>query len=124
MAGLILASYAYYQYNKSPLSLKNKSADISISAVKLLQEYESDESMADSKFLDKVLEVSGSFNKYEEIDGKANIYFESKDKLSNVICEMENTDNIKSLVKGQTINIKGLCSGYLMDVILVKSVIN
>ena len=41
--------------------------------------------------------------------------------MSGVICEMEDGQEISSLKTGEKITIKGKCTGFLSDVVLVQS---
>ena len=45
------------------------------------------------------------------------------DDFGSVLCHLseEATKEMSVLIEGQTITVKGICTGYLMDVILIKS---
>ena len=111
-----------YMYNKGPRQLKNEKTELSISATELFNSFSENETEANSKFLDKVVEVSGEIKAITS-DGTKGIVLETGDMLSSVICEMDDEVSLEGLRVGNQVIIKGQCTGYLMDVILVKSII-
>ncbi|MEP6794614.1 MAG: hypothetical protein ABJB16_09835 [Saprospiraceae bacterium] len=120
---VIGASYGYYMYNKPVESLENKEADVTISADQLIADYESDEKTANEKYLGKVVVVSGKITEITNEEGKRKVNLETSNPISTVICEMEENKKTEKLKAGDMIKVKGMCSGYLSDVILVQSVV-
>jgi len=112
---------AYRMYNK-PHRDPSTEAAIQISSVELFQNFESDEAEANGRYLDKVLEVSG---KVIEITTNQElipiIVLETENPMFAVRCTMEDP-NVKAN-KGEVVRIKGICTGYLSDVILVKGIL-
>jgi DNA/RNA endonuclease YhcR with UshA esterase domain len=118
--GIIGAFIAYKMYNKPHVNVEEASADISITADKILNDFSSDENSANLKYLDKIIEVKGVVS---EINiEKGIITIETNDDFGNVICHLseEASRKISGLQEGQIIVVKGICTGFLMDVILVK----
>jgi len=110
----------YRMYNKphrDPLA----EASIKISATELFQNYENDETTANGHYLDKVLEVSG---KIAEITTNQElipiVVLETDNPMFGVRCTMENP--IVNAQVGDSVTIKGICTGYLSDVIITRSV--
>ena len=120
--GLIGAIFGYQQYAKTLDKTADLKSDITLNAQDLFLAYESDESAANKKFLDKIVEVKGVVASTKEDDGKSNIYLETEDMLANIACQMENK-LIKVPKEGTTVTIKGVCTGYLSDVVLVRAVL-
>jgi hypothetical protein len=121
--GALVAAYGYYMYNKPVSSLENQKAALSLSANKLLSDYEEDEVQANKIYLDKILEVAGEVDKIEYANGKTSVYLVTENMMSSIICEMEKSNTELKIKKGENISVKGLCSGYLMDVVLVRCLI-
>ncbi|HKK88822.1 MAG TPA: hypothetical protein VJ917_08225 [Saprospiraceae bacterium] len=121
--GLILAIviYAFYEYNRGPASLDGKSSDMSISAKELLKDFQQDEKLANSKYLDKVILVTGAIAELKKDEVPPSVILETGDALSRVVCEMERLPDALSL--GEAVSIKAKCTGFLMDVVLVQGVI-
>ena len=86
----------------------------------LLEAFEGDEYLANKKYLDKIIEVKGNISKIED---HKSIYIDTENPLSSIIFEMEEGQDITSLKVGDVITIKGLCTGYLMDVVMVRSIL-
>lgn len=109
---------AYYMYNKKSASIEDLKTDTSIDASALVSAFEEDENAANAEYLEKVIEVSGTVDKSETADGIQSIYLQTDGGMGTVLCQME--EEITPPVNGENIKIKGICTGYLMDVVLVK----
>lgn len=120
--GIIGAFVGYKMYNKPHVDVSEASADITISANKILEEFSSDETTANSKYLEKIIEVKGEVLELKTVKGLGIVTLKTNDDFGSVLCHLseEATKKINSLTQGQIISIKGICTGYLMDVILVK----
>ena len=121
-AGLMIATLAVavavYLYNKPVEGIGSMKTDMRISSMSLLEDYEADEQKANSNYLDKVLEVTGSVSKVETKDDITSVYLETANPISNVIIQLEETDTI--VAEGDDVIVKGVCTGYLMDVVLIR----
>jgi hypothetical protein len=118
--GIIGVFIAYKMYNKPHVNVEETSADISITADKILNDFSSDENLANLKYLDKIIEVKGVVS---EINiEKGIITIETNDDFGSVLCHLseEASRKVSGLQEGQIIVVKGICTGFLMDVILVK----
>ena len=111
----------YYMYNKPVASLERKKADVVTTADQLVMDYESNEGTANEKYLGKVVEVSGTVAEITNEEGKQKVILGTSNPISNVICELEDKKAPANLKAGESIKVKGMCSGYLSDVILVQS---
>lgn len=122
-AGLLL--YGLYLYNKKPAEVKDIDADYSLSALKLSNLYSTNEKLADEKYGNKILIVKGSIANIDFENGNGIITLKDANNTSSIICHLTPIENKKalSLKKGSTIKIKGVCTGYLLDVMLDRCVI-
>jgi len=124
---IILAGIAtgVYLFNKPRQSIMNTDADASVSASSLVAEFEQDEAKSNKLYLGKVIEVTGIVNA-SSIDetGIINVTLRGGD-LAGVGCQFEknNKSNLNKLIVGESVTIKGICTGILMDVVLVDCVI-
>ncbi len=111
-------------YNKPHVNVKVKAADYELTSQNLLKEYGEDEVKTDKKYSDKIIQIEGEVNKISTHKGASVITLKNKHMESSVICHMQPEENIKSLgfKKGQSVQIRGICTGYLLDVIMVKCV--
>jgi hypothetical protein len=121
---LILAAIGggigFYLYNKPVASLQNKTPDVEVTAAQLVSEYENNEQTANEKYLGKLVQVSGTIAATLNEEGKQKLHLDSGNPMSLVICEAEEGKSWGDAAPGDEIKIKGLCSGYLTDVILVQ----
>ena len=120
--GLIATFVAYKMYNKPHVNVFEKSADVIITADKILEDFSSDENTANTKYLEKIIEIKGAISSIKIENEKGIISLQTNDDFGSVLCHfsIESTKKIKEIQKGQDIVVKGICTGYLMDVILVK----
>ncbi|HNS12214.1 MAG TPA: hypothetical protein PKM97_06330 [Bacteroidia bacterium] len=124
---LILAGIAtgVYLFNKPRQSIMNATAVASLSASALVSEFEEDEAKSNELYLGKVIEVTGIIGSSSlDESGNLNITLLGGD-LAGVGCQLEKNNNSgqKKLIVGETVTIKGICTGILMDVVLVDCVI-
>jgi hypothetical protein len=119
---LIAAFVAYNTYNKPHVNVGETSSDITITAAEILNDFTSDETSANAIYLEKIIEVTGVISDIKVERKKGIITLKTNDDFGSVLGHLsdEATNNISTLKIGQTITLKGICTGYLMDVILVK----
>lgn len=117
----------YYLYNKAPEGVSNKKADHIVTSQILLADFQNDESAANAKYLGKVVQVEGAIQ--EIIPGedlKMQVILDTGDMMSGISCMLEEDHTAflaRKLKKGDTVTIKGFCSGVIMDVVLERCVI-
>jgi hypothetical protein len=116
LAGIITGLYLY---NLKSKDLQKVKPDFVMTASDLLLEFESDENAAAMKYVDKILEVTGSIKNIEYVENNSiNISLDAGSEFSSVICTFQGNSDPGKFNIGDTINLRGQCSGYLMDVLL------
>jgi len=125
VAAIIIASlYLYRQYNRKPADLVDIKPAFIVAASNLVSEFETDEAAANKKFLGKVIQVNGVLASagYSQ-DTLVNIIL--GDGLHRVGCQFDkrHTTGLGKFQEMNTITVKGICTGYLMDVELNRCVI-
>jgi DNA/RNA endonuclease YhcR with UshA esterase domain len=119
----IISSFVIYKiYNKPHVNVAVAISDVSLTADKIISDFSSDENIANKKYLEKIIEVKGVVSEIKVEKEKGIITLKTNDDFGNVICHLskEGTKKISTLKENQTIVLKGICTGYLMDVILIK----
>ncbi len=116
---LVASLVIFKMYNK-PHRDPKKEESIPVNAIDLFRSFEEDEPTANTRYLDKVLEITG---KVSEITANQNlipiIVLETENMVFGIRCTM---DNAEPKVKiGETVTIKGICTGYLSDVIITNA---
>ncbi len=112
--------FGYFKYNQPHTETAGSVADFVISPSDLLQAYEADENAANKKYLDKIIQVEGVVKAYNFVDGGGSLSLETGSEMSAIICEFESKDNISKIKIGERVKIKGICTGKLMDIVLVR----
>lgn len=88
-----------------------------ISSNELFREFSENEKQATEKYNGKVLEVSGTVTAVEtNQEGQTIIRLQTDDLMFGINCTMEKKTTVK---KGSAVIIKGSCSGFTTDVILI-----
>jgi len=114
---LALSTGAWYVFNKPHRSLE-QAESITVSADSLLASYLQNEKIANTKYLDKALVVSGEIaeiNKNQS--GETVIILKTQDPMAGVVCTLQKIPET-GLNIGQQVQVMGFCSGYISDVVL------
>jgi hypothetical protein len=122
--GVIIATVsgvAYYEYNRPAADVKEMSAQ-PVNAVDLFKQFSSNEQQANTTYLNKALQVSGNVLEVKQNpNGPSQIILDSGDPMFGIACSM---DKSQTTVKpGDHVTIKGICTGYLNDVVIIKSLL-
>lgn len=123
--GLLSIFIGYTMYHKPHINVAKKPVDINITANTLLANFSSDETKANTKYLDKIIAAKGMVTNVEFNGEKVAISLQTKEDFGSVVCYLVKDEVKKSaaIKEGQEVILKGICTGFLMDVILVKCVI-
>jgi len=121
---LAVAAYGFYLYNKPHQSIAKEKAAYSLSAEQLYSQFDSNEEVANKTYLGKVIEVDGRIDQLTRDEkGNINIYLATSG-MNVVSCQMESKSvkQTTSLLPGDKVKLKGICTGMLMDIVLVDCV--
>lgn len=118
----VLISYGLYQYNRPHEGTATKESSFQLAASTIFNEFETDEVTAGNKYNDKIVAVSGEITDVGiEDDGTVKVTLEAGGMMGGVICQMDSNFEGNFEI-GETKTFKGVCTGYLMDVILIRCV--
>ena len=123
---LIAVAYLFREYNRTPTNVADITAAETISAPDLIAAFENNETLANEKFTGKIIEVTGVISSiHNEADTVVSVRMETGDPLHKINCALAKNEmaEIKNYATGQSIAIKGYCTGYLLDVELNRCVI-
>lgn len=121
LAGLFVG---LYMYNLEADDLQKAKPDFVTTASGLQKAFEEDETVADSKYLDKIIEVSGIIESVKPGEEKAvSISLKTESPLSAVICTFQSGTDAADFVEGDQITVRGQYSGFLMDILLNNCVV-
>ena len=116
LAGILAALYFY---NLQPKDLQNVRPDFVMTSTELHKTFENDEVSASTRYLKKIIEVSGIVESVEQGENNSlNISLKTDSELSSVICTVQSVTGPSEFNPGDQITLRGECSGFLMDVLL------
>lgn len=120
----VAAGVIYSMYNKPHRNIANENPSEHISAKGLFEAFNTNETEANKRFLDKTLVVKGVvIEKSENPDGSYHCLLETDDMMFGISCffDSDQGDAFLKLNEGDEVQIKGLCTGFTSDVILNHS---
>ena len=119
-----LGGYYYvFVYSKTHHRNIQSEKSVTIQADSLSAQFQANEKNANALYLNKAVQVTGtiiSIDKNQE--GKIMIILGRADAFSNVSVTLISTAPISQKI-GETITIKGVCTGALSDVIVTEGVV-
>lgn len=111
----------YKMWTKPHRNVESAKA-VTVTATQIAIAYESNEATANNLYLDKVLEVSGEVASIATNQkGEPVITLKGSD-MSGVICTLAGTAPA-TLNAGAPLLVKGICTGFLTDVVLVRCIV-
>jgi len=124
IAAIAFSAYYYiFIYSSNNHRQVQSEIGIVITSDSLVAKYQADEKLANSLYLNKAVVVTGnllSIDKNQE--GKTTLVLGRADSFSNVSVTMISNSPITQKV-GESITIKGLCTGALSDVVITDGVV-
>lgn len=117
------AVVGYYLWNKPHKNMSSAKAAYSIDAQSLFDAYDTDEAGANQKYLGKVIAVSGVVSQVVEGEKKT-VVLATDNGVFGVKCELDPFSTVKfpDYKAGEQVMLKGECTGFLGDVVLVRCV--
>ena len=112
-------------YNKPHRDIRSSKPDLALNSEYLLNEFLQDEVAANKRYTDNIIQIEGTIFKVSTSDGNSVITIKNNNSESSIICQLLPEDNINALKlkKGEKVIIKGICNGFLLDVIMVRCII-
>jgi len=116
---IVIIGVALYYYNLKPKDLREVKPDFFLSATELQQAFDLNEADATTKYVNKVVEVTGEILSAKPGEkGSYNIALKTGNESSMVNCNFPVLSDPEAFHVGDSITLRGVCSGYLMDVLL------
>ena len=118
-----ISAVVYYNWNRKNASIESVEPAFTTTSGLLYTSFEADEVAANNQYLNKVVEVKGKVRELKkESNGDFVVTLDGSD-MFGVICRMDHDITIEdTALVGKEIAIKGICTGMLMDVVLVQCV--
>lgn len=112
--------FLFNTVSQTQRNLQNEKG-ITISAKTIVKEFQINEAAANAKYLNKAVEVNGEIAEVKtDQTGNFTITLKSDDAFANVFCTLK--AGSMQPKAGTTITVKGICTGFLSDVVLNEAV--
>lgn len=124
-AAIIGGGVGYYLFNKKVPSMATEKSDLAVDAAQLFSEFNTDETAATTKYVGKIVSVSGKVRESSQMeDGTPKVILETGSDFG-VLCEFDpNTKHAKTAFQpGESLTLKGECAGLNLDVQLSRCVV-
>ena len=121
LAAGVGAWYGIKLYNKKNPDLIHVKADIKISAVDLIHEYEKNESASNQKYPGKIVEVNGNIKEVKMDDkGYYTVILGDNSSMTSVRCSMDTVhqQDAAKLTAGSSTTVRGACTGFKKNELL------
>lgn len=117
---IILAAIYFYVATEKFSDTKNRESAYTVSAIDFIREFQQGDSAANSKYTDKIITVNGRVSQIEAADTTMNIKFIDPSTSSYVIFafQQQHLTEAKTINVGDSIAVKGSCSGGVYSEIL------
>lgn len=122
---LVFINIKYYilpKFKDSNTPLTNTVAQHKIASDDLISLFEKDEKKSNKIYAGKVIEVTGVIKEINFLNNRYTIILKSTMNNFGIICDVNEIekDKLNLLKTNQQIKVKGICKGYLKDVILLN----
>lgn len=118
------AMFGMTEYFRPAKDISTTKADITINADQLFATFEKNENEANEKYLNKIIAVKGTVGEIStDQSNQKVVVLRTADVMFGIACSMkpDQADKAATLKEGQNVTVKGLCTGYTMDVVLTEA---
>jgi hypothetical protein len=119
------AVYGYLEFNRKQKDTADLTPAISITATGIIKAFETNEKAATPTYNGKVIQVEGMVKEVVKVDrGFYTLVLGEAGSMSSVRCSIDSThsEEAAKVQKGQSISVKGICSGFISDEMLGSDV--
>jgi len=117
---IVSAAWLWYVLTEKYADTSQITPAYSMTALDLIHEFEKNDSLANKKYAEKMMVVSGEVSEVEGVDSTVNIKMADSTSGSYVIFAFQQQDFglVKKIKLGEKVSIKGSCSGGAFSKIL------
>jgi hypothetical protein len=122
----MMTIYGYNEYNRGMPDTHQLKPSFKLNAEEILKQFEANEAETTIRYTEKTICVRGIVGYTYFTDTSATVFLNGAGALASIICEFQkgSTKEVQNLKTGNTVTIKGICSGYLLDVVMVRCVVD
>jgi len=117
---IVSAAWLWYVLTEKYADTSQITPSYSMTALDLIHEFEKNDSLANKKYAEKIMVLSGEVSEVEGVDSTVNIKMADSTSGSYVIFAFQQQDFglAKKIKLGEKVSIKGSCSGGAFSKIL------
>lgn len=119
---LIAGLVGLYFYNQTTSDVGSQKPDYTVKAETLYNDFKTEETAAYAKFMNKVVEVEGQVVSVQAEPNQPPVVVLGKEGEAWISCQLHMAPQ-KPIVVGEALRIRGICTGYLMEVVLTQCAI-
>jgi hypothetical protein len=115
LIGGILAAAVYWYVTREYENTKTVKADFITNVKDFGADFKANDSVANKKYNNKVVEITGEINEIILTDSTAVIKFTDSITNLDIVCDFQpqSVKDIKNLKEGSIVTLKGVCTGLL-----------
>lgn len=104
------------------IDIENVSTELNVTSNKLVATFMDNEEQADKMFSGKIIEITGRVKEVTFLNNRNTVILYGQNSTSGIICDFDTNqlEEIKNLSKNQKVTIKGICKGFLKDVVILN----
>lgn len=121
-----LVYFGFSEYNRKHKDVSDAVASFNTTGESIIREFTADEQSANTKYLDKIIEVSGIVKSIDKDDaGSVTVVLGNPSDISSIRCNIDSahSDETTGLQKNIPVTIKGVCTGFNADELLGSDLI-
>jgi hypothetical protein len=122
----VFCATLYFKVNqKVQIDTINIETETQVTSKKLIAAFLNNEADANLRYVEKAIETQGVVKEVTYVNDRYTIFLQGDKELYSVMCVMKKNQyqEIQKLKKGQRVILKGVCKGFLMDVIFLDGII-
>ncbi|PRX57907.1 OB-fold protein [Flagellimonas meridianipacifica] len=126
LLGLFLLRYVNDTIQKKPNENGvSTEAELHVTSKDLVASFLSNEELANATYVEKTLEVEGIVKEVTFLNNRYTVLLQGSGEYMCIMCDMKEDQvaQVQTLSKGDSVVLKGICKGFLMDAVLLNCVL-
>ncbi|WP_299045778.1 hypothetical protein [uncultured Polaribacter sp.] len=122
LAIVTVAVFVMPYFKDTNTNIKNVTSDVKLNSKDLVNAYLVNEKESNTTYTGKVIEISGKVKSVSFLNNRNTVILYGLQENYGVICDVHQSQvaKLKLLKINQKIMVKGICKGFLKDVILLN----
>lgn len=120
---LAVMLFGYLFYNRpSQVDIETEEVDVTLNSKELTTSFQKNEVFATSIYAEKVIEVEGVVEDVSLVNERVTVFLKGIEDSTSILCDFSDLyqEEALRLRIGETVRVKGVCKGFLKDVIVLN----